>query len=119
MRELKRVLNSVGKRIFVRYYDEFKNCSDRKALAEKIMKEQGYSSFFAQMTRVNGAIWIFDHHAENDTLGIIIASKRLDTNTINEAKRLKEQHEAQFRDHSFPKVTPEEFAKIIIKDLGL
>lgn len=109
---LERKLNSVGMSVFVRYFDDFKNCTDDKKLAEKIMKEQGYKSYAAQLTRVRSAKSIFRGCAQNDALGLIIRSKRLDAAVIAEAKRLKDALNSKPADMSdLPTFTLEAFAR--------
>ena len=84
-----RALNSIGKKCFVDYYYQFKECVNKHDLAQKLLKDNSSaSSFSAQLTRINYAQWIFDNSQENEALKIIIESKRLGHETILQAQRI-------------------------------
>lgn len=86
MTTLERALNSIGKKCFIDYYEDFKNCNDKKALASKLLTSNHKAiSITAQITRVNYAKWIFDNHHEKEALNIIINSKRIDEITKTKA----------------------------------
>jgi len=88
MTTIERALNSIGKRCFIRYYNDFRRCSDKKALARKLLTENpGARSQQAQMTRVNYAAWIFQNELEREALRIVIQSN-MDDATIQIARNL-------------------------------
>ena len=63
MTTVERALNSIGKKCFIDYYEDFKNCNDKEVLARKLLtKNRNATSITAQLTRINYAQWIFDNH---------------------------------------------------------
>ena len=89
MTTVERALNSIGKKCFVDYYEDFRDCFDKAALARKLLaNNKSATSITAQMTRVNYAKWIFENHKEKEALSIIISSKRLDETTRARARVL-------------------------------
>ncbi|MBE6846659.1 MAG: hypothetical protein E7503_00780 [Ruminococcus sp.] len=89
MTTLERALSSIGKKCFVDYFDDFKTCNDKAALARKLLTtNSNATSITAQMTRINYARWIFDTHQEKEALYIIITSNRLDDVTKRKAAAL-------------------------------
>ncbi len=89
MPTLERALNSIGKKCFVDYYFSFKEHTDRQALAERLLSENAdATSFCAQLTRINYAVWIFDNALEKEALQKILSSKRLDSHTRKKAKEI-------------------------------
>ncbi len=87
MTTVERALNSIGKKCFIDYYDDFKNCADKKVLACKLLTSNiNATSITAQMTRINYAQWIFENHKEKEALSIIIDSSRLDYITKRKAR---------------------------------
>lgn len=86
MTTVERALNSIGKKCFIDYYDDFKNCNNKETLARKLLSNNNKTtSITAQMTRINYAQWIFDNNHEKKALYIIINSKRLDDVTKRKA----------------------------------
>lgn len=87
MTTVERALNSIGKKCFIDYYEDFRNCTDKNALAQKLLENnKNATSPSAQMTRINYAQWIFDNNKEKEALIIIISSNRLDDNTKKKAR---------------------------------
>lgn len=87
MTTVERALNSIGKKCFIDFYEDFRNNSDRNTLAQKLLaNNENATSPLAQMTRINYARWIFDNKNEKEALLIIINSKRLDNTTKDKAK---------------------------------
>ena len=87
MTTVERALNSIGKKCFIDYYEDFKNCNDKEVLARKLhANNSNATSITAQMTRINYARWIFDNHKEKEALNIIINSNRLDDITKRKAR---------------------------------
>lgn len=87
MTTVERALNSIGKKCFVGYYEEFRSCTDKKALAKKLLENNANAtSSSAQMTRINYAQWIFDNNKEQEALNIVINSNRLDEDTKRKAR---------------------------------
>ena len=71
--DLMRLLNSIGKSVFVEYYDIL---SSRKlSTDEKIEKLPKEYSFNASRTRVNCANKIFERGLEKDALRILIQAR--------------------------------------------
>lgn len=90
MADVVRLLNSVGKKIFVEYYDDFKNVTDKNALAQKLLQENtNASSIGGQMTRINCAVRIFDNNLQLEALDIVL-NARVDDKTIAKARKLRE-----------------------------
>lgn len=76
--DLKRLLNSIGKEIFVRYYNDFKYVKDKDKFAEKLLSEnESATSIGGQLTRINCAKRIFENKKEIEALKIICDSKRM------------------------------------------
>lgn len=75
--DLERALNSVGKSIFIKYYDDFKSQNkDKKTLAQKLLNDNNKEkSENAQMTRIYYAYKIFENNMQKQALEIIISSK--------------------------------------------
>lgn len=89
MTTVTRALNSVGKKCFVDYYNDFKVCSDKNALAQKLFAQNSSaSSLSAQITRINYAQWIFQNSCEKEALEIILSSRRLDAETMMKARQI-------------------------------
>ncbi|PNT92249.1 hypothetical protein [Clostridium thermosuccinogenes] len=87
MTTIERALNSIGKKCFVDYYEDFRSCTDKDALARKLLaNNKNATSLSAQMTRINYAQWIFENKKEKEALDIIIRSNRLDDITIKKAR---------------------------------
>ena len=87
MTTVERALNSIGKKCFIDYYEDFKNCNDKEVLARKLLtNNSNATSITAQVTRINYAQWIFDNHKEKEALSIIINSNRLDDVTKRKAR---------------------------------
>lgn len=78
--QLQRSLNSIGKRCFVKYFEEFRSSNDVAALLER---EEGYT-FKACRSRTSHAKSIIKARREQDALDIIIRSKA-DALTKNKA----------------------------------
>ena len=71
MTTVERALNSIGKKCFIDYYEDFKNCNDKEVLARKLLaNNSNATSITAQMTRINYARWIFDNHKEKEALNV-------------------------------------------------
>lgn len=87
---LKKRLRSIGKNIFVRYFDEFKNTNvDREELAKKLLNENPKaSSIDAQKTRISNARKIFELRMEREALEIIINSDKVERNVVERAKKI-------------------------------
>ena len=87
MTTVDRALNSIGKKCFIDYYEDFRCCTDRNSLAHKLLSNnKNATSLSAQMTRINYAQWIFDNNYEKEALSIIINSNRLDDATKKMAR---------------------------------
>lgn len=87
MTTLERALNSIGKKCFIDYYMEFKDCKNKDALAQKLLTNNSRAtSITAQITRINYAQWIFNNHQERGALSIIINSNRMDEVTKRKAR---------------------------------
>ena len=87
MTTVERALNSIGKKCFIDYYEDFRSCTDKNALTQKILaNNKNTTSPSAQMTRINYAQWIFDNNKEKEALSMIINSNRLDDVTKKKAR---------------------------------
>jgi len=86
--KISRLLNSIGKECFVKYYDEFNNSKlSNLELAEIISNLENYS-LQATKVRVNSARKIIKFQNEREALALIISSKRLESNIIEDAKEI-------------------------------
>jgi len=85
-----RLLQSIGKRIFVEYYHEFMSDNLKKEdLAEKLLRgNKNAKKSNSQFTRINCAKRIFNENRHLEALNIIINSRKLEQNIINKAKQL-------------------------------
>lgn len=83
-------LNSVGKKIFVDFYYDFKNLQlDKDVLAKKLLDNNpNASKISGQIIRINFARKIFDNNLEREALEIIVSSNRLDEETIRKAQEI-------------------------------
>lgn len=88
MGDVVRLLNSVGKQVFVDYYYDLKDLeADKKALAQKLLEQNPKAtSIGGQLTRINCAHRIFANNLEKEALEIILNSNRLDENIIKKAR---------------------------------
>ena len=82
--DLERTLNSVGKSTFVKYYYDFRDKSRDECI--KAFSED-YSDK-AKGTRTGNAQRIFRENKNIDALRIIIASNRVELETIRKAKEI-------------------------------
>ena len=71
--DLMRLLNSIGKSVFVEYYDIFS--SSKLSTDEKIEKLPREYSINGSRTRINCAKRIFERGLEKDALRIVIQAK--------------------------------------------
>lgn len=83
--DLTRLLNSIGKRVFVEYYEVFSNKSMNNE--EKILKLPKKYKITGSRTRVTCANRIFELGLEKEALKIIINS-RTEQNSIEKARYL-------------------------------
>lgn len=78
-----RVLNSIGKENFIRFYEDYKKYylsnnkkADREILAKKLLNDNiKAQKISGQYTRINCAARIFEAKAEVEVLNIIINSR--------------------------------------------
>jgi len=89
--DTQRLLNSVGKEIFVNYFYDFKNCTNKAILAQKLLDENPKATELGgQITRINCASRIInDKNALKEALAIILSSKRLSYDIISKARKIK------------------------------
>jgi hypothetical protein len=80
------LLHSVGKRIFVRYYEQFKGTLPHHKVVELLVRSEGYEEP-ATGTRVSNARQIFKSGWEEDALRLICRSK-VDVGTRTRARAL-------------------------------
>lgn len=80
--DLERILNSVGKSTFVKYYYDFKDKSRDECIKAF---DEDYTDK-AKGTRTGHAQRIFRENRNIEALRIIIASNRLDFETVKKAK---------------------------------
>ncbi|WP_075619812.1 hypothetical protein [Paenisporosarcina indica] len=85
---LEKKLRSIGKEIFVEYFEEFRNVTnDSGELANKLLKENpNANSLDAQKTRISNARKIFEFKMEKVALDNIIKSGRLKDDIREKAK---------------------------------
>ncbi|MGN7409439.1 hypothetical protein [Sporosarcina sp. SAFN-010] len=87
---LEKKLRSIGKEIFVEYFEEFSDLSvDNGELAKKLLSENPKAiSLNAQKTRISNARKIFEKNMEIRALENIVESNRVKENIREKAKRL-------------------------------
>lgn len=87
---LEKRLRSIGKYIFVKYFEEFRNENfGREELARKLLNENPKaSSIDAQKTRISNARRIFELGMERDALINIINSDKLESSIVEKAKEI-------------------------------
>lgn len=87
---LEKRLKSIGKEIFVEYFEEFRDTTIRtQDLANKLLKEnQRATSFDAQKTRISNARKIFELKMEKVALDNIFKSERVNINIREKANRI-------------------------------
>lgn len=87
---LEKRLRSIGKSIFVNYFEEFKNANyNSEELAKRLLSENPKaSSIDAQKTRISNARKIFESKMERKALENIINSDKVESNIIEKAKKL-------------------------------
>jgi len=86
-----RLLNSIGKEIFINYFYDFKNCKDKSALAQKLLEENSKATKIGgQLTRISCAVRIINNkNALTEALDIVINSNRLSNEIIHKAHNIK------------------------------
>jgi len=87
---LEKKLRSIGKEIFVKYFEEFRDLNvDREELSKKLLKDNPKAiSLNAQKTRISNARKIFELKMEKEALENIVKSDRLKDNIRENAKRI-------------------------------
>jgi dephospho-CoA kinase len=87
---LEKRLKSIGKSIFVKYFEQFRNPNyDKGELAKKLLSENPKaSSIDAQKTRISNARKIFESKMERKALENIINSDKVESNIIEKAKKI-------------------------------
>lgn len=90
MTSIDKKLKSIGKKIFVDYYYDFKDMNlDKNALAQKLFDENPKAEKISgQIMRIGFARQIFSDNAQKEALEIIYSSKRLDAETIKKAQKI-------------------------------
>lgn len=90
MTSLVRKLNSIGKKVFVDYYYDFKYLNlDKNKLAQKLLDGNPKAETISgQLIRIGYARQIFSENVQREALEIICSSKRLDTVTIKKARKI-------------------------------
>lgn len=85
-----RKLQSIGKKIFVDYYYNFKDLNiDKNVLAKKLLDENpNAEKISGQLIRISYARQIFSENGQEEALRIIVAAKRLDAGTIKNARKI-------------------------------
>lgn len=84
MMTINRVLNSIGKAIFIKYYYKFKNCNRDFCISSL---EENFTDK-AKSSRTGHAQSIFRNELEEEALLIIAASNRVDSVTSSTAKQI-------------------------------
>ena len=89
--DAKRLLDSIGKEIFINYFYDFKNCKDKSKLAQKLLEENPKATKIGgQVTRINCAVRIInDKNTLIESLNLVINSNRLSNEIINKAHNIK------------------------------
>ena len=90
--DTERLLNSIGKAIFINYFYDFKNCKDKKALAQKLLEENPKATTLGgQKTRISCAMRIInDNNALKQALDLVI-NARVSDDIIEKARKIKLQ----------------------------
>lgn len=83
--KLKRLLQSVGFACFVEHYDDFKNCINKRELADKIYQINNNRKPDKNITRINSAIRLFNNHLEKEALIKISQSTHVSAEINNRA----------------------------------
>jgi len=86
-----RKLNSIGKKIFVEYFNVFKsnflgNLSKEQTI--NIFTSKKISNYNGANIRYSNAMWLFKYQKEKDALKIVIDSKRVPQNIKNKAQNI-------------------------------
>lgn len=94
-KDVQKKLKSIGKAIFVEYYNDFKNINyDTHKLANKLLKENPNAySITAQRTRISNARSIFKNNEQISALEEIIISNIEETILAKAKKLLREEME--------------------------
>lgn len=74
-KKLIRLLASIGKTCFIDHYWDFKNCTDKQELAQKIYQNNINRKPDKNITRIYCAIQIFNNHLEKEALELVLKSK--------------------------------------------
>ncbi len=83
-----RLLNSIGKTCFIEHYYDFRNCSNKKELAQKIFQNNNTRKVNPNLTRINCALQLFNNHSEKEALLLIIKSSSIPTEIKNRAQEI-------------------------------
>lgn len=93
MSDVNKKLKSIGKKIFVDFYYDFKDINTRKeVLAKKLLNENiNAQTLDGQLIRIGFARKIFEENEQLEALKIIISSNRVDGETIKKAQQILKQ----------------------------
>ncbi len=86
MDRLTRQLNSIGKTIFIKYYEQFKALTKEECIKYLILKKiSNYNGAYRRCYNVKA---IFEINMQAEALKIILSSKRIDKNIILKTNKL-------------------------------
>lgn len=86
MDRLTRQFNSIGKTIFIEYYEQFKTLTKEECIKYLIIEK--ISNYNGSYRRCYNAKIIFKSNMQAEALKIILSSKRMDENIILKANKL-------------------------------
>ncbi len=85
--EVVRLLKTIGKSTFIKYYNEFKN-KNKEQLHRIFDKNRGKWSESSIKTKINTGIRIFEENLEKEALKITISSCQVDKETVKKANEV-------------------------------
>ena len=85
--QLDRALKSLGKEVFVNYFDKFSDLSSSRRYIAKTLEEDGYAKKSSR-TKVSNARSIFGAGRAKDALAIIIRSSRVPPQIVARAREI-------------------------------
>ena len=89
--EVARKLNSIGKQIFIEYFNIFKSSSLNNITKEQVIDiliSKNVSNYNGASIRYSNALWLFKHKKEQEALKIVINSKKVPQNIKTKAQNI-------------------------------
>ena len=90
-KEIIRKLNSIGKKIFIEYFNLFQSSFLDNLSKEQVMNtliSKNVSNYNGAGIRYSNALWLFKYKKEKEALKVVINSKRVPQNIKDKAQNI-------------------------------